>query len=95
MLRHYNSSSARPNWWPRRWRDPPLRGPIATASRLAAKDLRIADRTIASGEAVILHLAAADRDPGAFKTRIASISPGHPTGMWPLVGEAIFAWALP
>ena len=42
-------------------------GPIATASRLAAKDLRVADRTIASGEAVILHLAAADRDPGAFR----------------------------
>jgi pimeloyl-[acyl-carrier protein] synthase len=41
-------------------------GPIATASRLAAKDLQIGDRTIASGDAVILHVAAADRDPGAF-----------------------------
>jgi len=41
-------------------------GPIATASRLAAQDLEIADRPIRRGDAVILHLAAADRDPVAF-----------------------------
>ncbi len=41
-------------------------GPIATASRLAAQDIRLADRTVARGEAVVLHLGAADRDPHAF-----------------------------
>jgi cytochrome P450 len=41
-------------------------GPIATASRLAAEDLEVAGRVISRNEAVILHLGAADRDPGAF-----------------------------
>jgi cytochrome P450 len=41
-------------------------GPIATASRLAAGDVRLGDRLITEGEAVILHLGGADRDPRSF-----------------------------
>ncbi len=41
-------------------------GPIATASRLAAQDIRLADRMVGRGEAVVLHLGAANRDPHAF-----------------------------
>jgi cytochrome P450 len=42
-------------------------GPIATASRLAADDLEIAGRNISCDEAVVLHLGAANRDPGTFE----------------------------
>ncbi len=46
-------------------------GPIATASRLAAGAVRLGDRLINDGDAVILHLGAANRDPRSFD------NPGH------------------
>jgi cytochrome P450 len=42
-------------------------GPIATASRLAADDLEMAGHNIKRDDAVVLHLGAANRDPGTFE----------------------------
>jgi cytochrome P450 len=71
-----------PSAWARLRRSPDLtaaaveeilryEGPIATVSRLPDRGLQIADRAVASGQAVVLHLAAANRDPDVFG------APGH------------------
>ena len=94
---HLQTLSRRPELWPNAVEEIlRLESPVQLTARLALKDTEVAGKPVGQGELVVVYVAAANRDPAVFPTRIGSTSNGRtPAGTWLSPADGTSAWGRP
>ncbi|MCV7432285.1 cytochrome P450 [Mycolicibacterium bacteremicum] len=64
---HLDTLAARPELWPTAVEEIlRLESPVQLSARIATRDIELADRQVRAGEAVLVYIAGANRDPNVF-----------------------------